>query len=130
MATAEQHRAMLAFSHVNAIKQLDEKRRKKYASMVHTMPALLRSAGLCQAMHFVASRNNGDQRVLLNHFAEQLRRVVNQISNPDALLDKVRGANLSAYFRLTHEALAVADWYRRMVQSILKIEAGGDNDTD
>jgi CRISPR-associated protein Cmr5 len=127
MATLDQQRAMLAFDHVSQVSRLDEGRRKKYASMVHAMPTLLRSAGLSQALHFVASRSDENQRELLAHFAAQLRRVDGTIVGTAELLDRVRGANLSLYLRLTNEALACATWYRRFVQGMLKIEAGDSN---
>ena len=100
----------------------DEGARKKYATMVHKLPALITSAGLCQALHFVQSRGNEDQKELLDHLAKQLRRVDDEIRDADALLKKVREAKLTTYLRLTHEATLCASWYRRMVQGVLKID--------
>jgi CRISPR-associated protein Cmr5 len=123
MATLDQQRAMLAFEHITAIKELSEDKRKKYASMVHAMPALLRNAGLSQALHFVSSRKDETQWELLDHLAVQLKRVDPNIKNKESLLDESRKAKLSVYLRLTHEALACVNWYRRLVQGELQIEA-------
>jgi CRISPR-associated protein Cmr5 len=119
MATLDQARAKLAFDHVKAIKGLEEPEQKKYASIVHAMPTLLRSAGLSQALHFVRSRKSKQQQIFLDHLAEQLG-----IDGREKLLAEVRRADLPAYLRLTHEALACVVWYRRFVQGELGIEAG------
>ncbi len=123
MATLDQHRAALAFKHVDAFRNKEKPHRKKYATMVHKLPALVTAAGLCQALHFIQSRGNDDQKKLLEHLAEQLRRVDPAIRDADSLLDRVRNAELSSYLRLTHEATLCASWYRRMVQGVLKIDA-------
>lgn len=123
MATLDQTRAMLAFDHILAVKSLDEGRRDKYASMVHAMPALLRTAGLSQALHFVQSRKDPDQKELLKHLAVQLKRIDDTIAGSRELLKVVREAGLSKYLRLTNEALACITWYRRFVQGELGIEA-------
>jgi CRISPR-associated protein Cmr5 len=128
MPTLEQARAQLAHRHVAGVQQgCSPKEQKKYGSMIHTMPALLRSAGLSQALHFVAARSDEHQRLVVDHFAEQLRRIDDGIRSPEALLERVRTAPLPRYLRLHSEALACADWYRRMVQGVLKVEAGDDD---
>jgi CRISPR type III-B/RAMP module-associated protein Cmr5 len=131
MATLDQNRAKLAFKHVAVVKELPGKTPQKYASIVHAMPALLRSAGLSQALHFVLSRRknkDGDgPKLFLEHLAEQLARIDGEIKTGDQLLAKVRSADLIGYLRLTQEALACVNWYRRFVQGELGIQAG---DTD
>ncbi len=128
MPTLDQTRAKLAFADITEVKKLDEAGRKKYASMVHAMPSLLRSAGLSQALHFVQSRKNDDQKRLVEHFAKQLSRLNAKIKTSDDLLREVRESELSMYLRMTQEALACANWYRRFVQGELRIEAGSSDD--
>jgi len=131
MPTLDQERAKLAFEHIGEVKRWkDEARQKKYASIVHAMPALLRSAGLSQALHFVRSRKDKDQRIFLDHLAAQIGRVDKEIDDGAKLLDKVRGADLTGYLRLTQEALACVNWYRRFVQGELGIDAGEANVRD
>lgn len=125
MATLEQERALLAFKHVGEF-QVGSPDAKKYATIVHKMPALLVSAGLCQALHFVDARRDQNQKKLLDHLAEQLKRVDATISGKDDLLARVRSAELGQYLQLMREAYACAGWYRRLVQGVLKIEAGTD----
>lgn len=128
MATRDQERARLAFEHVTAVRTWDESRKKKYASIVYAAPALLRSAGLSQALHFILSRrkNKADDgpKVFLDQLAAQLGRVDKKIVSSDALLARVRTAELADYLRLTQEALACVTWYRRFVQGVLEIEPG------
>ena len=128
MATLDQERAKLAFDHITFVKSWDQPQQKKYASIVHAMPALLRSAGLSQGLHFVRSRKNEHQQLFLDHLAEQLKRVDAGIDGREKLLAEVRGAELTAYLRLTHEALACVVWYRRFVQGELGIDAGEADD--
>ncbi len=128
MRTLEQTRAGLAFEHVCAVQQADETARRKYATIVHKLPALLVSAGLCQTLHFVKSRTEAEGR-LLDHLAAQLTRVSDRVRTGDDLLARVREAELSEYVRLTDEAMACAAWYRRMVQAVLRLEAS-DGESD
>src|SRR5690606_40306187 len=97
MATLEQQRARLAFEHVEEVGRSDKAAQKKYASIVHAAPALLRSAGLSQALHFVASRSDESQRLYLDHLAAQLARVDARVASPEALLDRVRTAPVADY---------------------------------
>lgn len=124
MATLDQRRAAMAYEHVAAFVDKEEAARKKYATMVHKLPALLTSAGLCQALHFIKSRGDDHQKQLLDHLAEQLVRVDPKIKDQATLLRQAREAPLPTYLRLTHEATVCASWYRRMVQGVLKIEQG------
>lgn len=128
MATLDQDRAALAFKHVSELAGEGKKEdADKYASIVHKLPSLLASAGLCQAIHFVESRSDdkrAHQKKLVDHLAAQLHRVDRTIISSEDLLKRVRGADLALYLRLTDEAIACAAWYRRMVQAVLKREAG------
>lgn len=123
MAMRDQQRAALAYEHVAAYVDEDKAVKKKYATIVHKMPALLQSAGLCQALHFAWSRDN-EQRKYVEHFAGQLAYCLGvQKLDAEQLLDHVRRASLGEYLVLTDEALLCAAWYRRLVQGVLKIEA-------
>ena len=120
--TLEQQRAALAYRHVSVVKESAEKERKTYGSMALKLPVLIRTAGLCQALHFVRSRKKEALDTLLQHLAEQLGRVDSAIDGTDGLLSKVRTADLSQYLWLSREALAAVEWYARLAQSELKID--------
>lgn len=127
MATRDQERAQLAWKHIHAVQEskLDAKR---YGSTVHGLPALMRNAGLSQALHFVLSRNKPEATQALAHLAEQLKRVDRTITGVEPMLKAVREADLGAYLRLTQEALACVNWYKRFVQGVLKVEASDDDE--
>ncbi len=130
MATRDQQRAALAYKHVSPYQNQEKPKKKKYGSMVHSLPALLQTAGLCQALHFVRSRKDDDQKKLVEHLAEHLHRVNPSIKTGDDLLKRAREADLDEYLQLTDEAMACAAWYRRLVQGVLGIEPGDSDDEE
>jgi CRISPR-associated protein Cmr5 len=133
--TLEQRRAAKAFEDVTALGALypkDTAERTSYGSMALKLPALVRTAGLCQALHFLDSRNTKPAKALLRHLAGQLHRIDAAIDDAEDsnLLDRVRQAELSDYLRLSRETIAVANWYSRLTRSVLNVDptadAGGD----
>ena len=126
--TLEQRRAALAFQHVSEVPRDDQKARDLYGSMAQKLPVLIRTAGLCQAVHFIRSRNNKPiLETLLNHLASQLQRVDESITDGAALCERVRTADLAQYLWLTREALASAEWYSRLSQSELGVDRAADS---
>lgn len=123
--TLEQQRAALAYQHVQKVPR-DDKSKDTYGSMAQKLPVLIRTAGLCQAVHFVRSRKKEILDTLLDHVAEQLTRVDSGITNGGSLCNRVRNAELSQYLWLTREALASAEWYSRLSQSELGVDRGTD----
>ncbi len=125
--TREQKRASFAYARVKQHEQ-NEKIRKDYGSMALRFPALLRSAGLVQALAFVESRSNEGHKRFIHDFASVLAEL--EGANPsgkeafDNLFERARKAELPEYLRMTREALAVADWFKRFAQSVLKVEPG------
>lgn len=124
--TLEQQRAALAYEHVQQVPRDNQKAKDLYGSMAQKLPVLIRTAGLCQAVHFVRSRKKEILDMLLNHVAEQLKRVDTGITDGTSLCDRVRNAELSQYLWLTREALASAEWYSRLSQSELDVARGTD----
>lgn len=113
--TLEQKRAALAYEHVQPIK--DEKAQKLYGAMAQKLPALIRSAGLCQALHFVKSRGKDPLKLLLDHLGKQLERVDPGITDMESLCSHAREANLAKYVWLTRETLATVSWYGRLARA-------------
>lgn len=135
MASLDQLRAQVAFKHVTTVNEWKEADREKYRSTIMSLPALVRSAGLSQALHFVYSRENPSKtgekpwnRKLLAQLAEQLARVdaslfvAGKEAEDGPMLDAVRRADLAKYLRLTQEALASVNWYVRFAQGELKVK--------
>ena len=124
--TLEQQRAALAFQHVQDVPQDDLKAKSLYGSMAQKLPVLIRTAGLCQAVHFVRSRKKPILDKLLNDVAGQLQRVDETITDGTSLCERVRTVDLSQYLWLTREALASAEWYSRLSQSELGVDRAED----
>lgn len=117
----DQTRAILAYRHIQSV-AADAAMTPKYGIMALKLPILVRSAGLCQALHFVQSRGIDAHEALLGHLAEQLKRVDPQITDAESLCRQVREANMRAYLHLTREAAATLQWYARLAQSVLKVD--------
>jgi CRISPR-associated protein Cmr5 len=124
--TLEQQRAGLAFEQIKDLSnRREEEAKRDYAPMAQKLPILIRSAGLCQALHFVRSRHKRPVLAeLLDHLAAQLRRTDPTIADGAGLCERARQAGLTDYLWMTREALACAEWYARLSQSELGVERG------
>jgi CRISPR-associated protein Cmr5 len=115
MPTRDQIYAAQIFRQVSTVSEAD---RKKYGSMAHKLPILIRTAGLAQALGFLDARGNDAQARLLQHLAEVLG------FDKATLLARSREAPLTDYMRLTRQAMAALIWYKRFAQSVLQVEQG------
>ena len=117
MSTREQQRAILAHQQVKAFTEAcDLPAQKKYRSITLKAQALIRNAGLCQALHFIHGKS--EFRPLLGHLQQHLEQA-RVISGPNFLTD-LREADLPLYLRATREALQCLVWQCRMVQSLIE----------
>ncbi len=125
MQTREQRFAAEVYGLVAARNgKYDQINKNKYGSMAHKLPVLIRSAGLAQALAFVATRSDA-QRDILPDLAAALR-----FPNEKELLEASRNADLAGYMLLTEEALAALLWFKRYAESVLGVTAdveGGGN---
>jgi len=105
------------------VKQLadkeDKDKCKKYGSMSHRLPVLIRTAGLAQALAFVEARGDAGGEKLLEDIA-----VVLKFKGKESLLESSREAELPEYMLLTRQVLAALTWYKRFAQSVLGVESG------
>lgn len=113
--TLEQQRAALAFEHVKTV--TDKTDQKIYGAMAQKLSALIRSAGLCQALYFVKSRGKKPLNLLLGHLGQQLTRVDTGITDMESLCEQARKADIVHYVWLTRETLASVNWYGRLARS-------------
>lgn len=135
--TLEQKRAALAFGHVQAISSAyvkDSVERQQYGTLAGKLPALIQTAGLCQALHFVQSRKPKEGKPdlpsqLLLHLAAQLHRIEPKITDPGSLCREVREAETASYLWLSREAVACATWYARLAKSELGVDLTADANT-
>ena len=125
--TREQARSTQAFEDVQEESGRTEAERKRYATVMYQLIILVRTAGWLQASEFLLSLTNSEKRAagerLLAALAQQMNRVNTDISDIESLRNKARTAELQEYMLLTREFMATIVWYKRFVQSILKIDA-------
>lgn len=97
-----------------------------YGSMAHTLPILIHTSGLIQALAFVNSRSAGDGPKQL---LEDLSKTVSGQPASD-FLKQTRDSDLREYMYLTERTLAALLWYKRYAQSILGVEQGQNDKND
>jgi CRISPR-associated protein Cmr5 len=120
MRTREQEYAVTVFDQVSRLKEAykaDPKQidPKKYGSLCHTLPVLIRTAGLIQALAFVEARGKDAGKQLLADLAQT-------VGTPN-LVDTAHKATLGPYMRLTQQVLDALLWYKRFAQSVLNVDA-------
>ncbi|WP_322512541.1 type III-B CRISPR module-associated protein Cmr5 [Chloroflexus sp.] len=123
--TREQRYAKAVFNKIEPFIKRPESDRKKYGSLAHKLPVLIRTAGLAQALAFVQARNDEQtpQRQLLRDLADVLRENGALAKDAD-LVAQSRLAAFDEYMRLTEAALQALLWFKRFAQSELKVQAG------
>lgn len=120
MTTRQQQMALSAYDRVTVVKAQSADYQQKYGTMAHKLPLLIHTAGLAQALAFVESRNEEPHTQLLQHLAETIDHA--GIHHGRELATRSRAAELDEYMLLTRRVLAALVWYKRFVESILKIE--------
>lgn len=115
LITREQRYAEMIYQQIVRVATLDETARNRYGAMAHKLPVLIRTAGLTQALAFVASRSQPEPLALL-------RDLEHTINVPD-LAAESRRAPLAEYISLTHRTLEALLWYKRFTQSVLDIHS-------
>lgn len=116
MQTQQQRMAVSAHERILTVEDGD---RKKYGTMAHKLPMLIRNAGLAQALVFVEARGESAQKKLLQHLAETID--FGGVTSWDALVELSRTADLATYMLLTRRVMAALVWYKRFTESILKV---------
>lgn len=129
----DQQYAAQVFKQVEQLLGRKRQEQKQYGSIAHKLPVLIRSAGLAQALAFIAAtakRGKDAERTkwtpqlqLLNDLAQML-----QLGNAEELLTQSRSVSLDEYMFLTQNALAALLWYKRYAQSVLDVEASDEAD--
>jgi CRISPR-associated protein Cmr5 len=121
MRTKNQQLAEITYKLVTAWKKEGKAdQQQRYGGMAHNLPALIRSAGLCQALTFVDTRNEEGYKKLLDHIA---KTVQGEQSGKEKLLAAARTSELLEYTRLTREVLLALNWFKRFAQSVLETDS-------
>ena len=129
MQTRQQQDARLAHDHV--IKVQKEEIQKDYARAVYRFPILVRTNGLQQTIGFYAGKASSEgagkgEKIFLRHSAE----VLGLEDDSDDLPSKIFDLDLEQYLLHTRRCLEASIWYRRFVESMLKIDQTGEQIKD
>jgi len=125
MDTQQQRMAVTAYKLIQTVGEAD---RRKYGTMAHKLPMLIRRSGLAQALAFVDARGEKGQLDLLNHVAQTVELA--DVKTREQLVQRSREADLATYLLLTRRVLAALVWYKRFTESVLKIRAEEDDARD
>lgn len=93
-----------------------------YGSMAHKLPILVHTAGLTQALAFVASR----KEPVLDGLLTDLSQVVAGCDKNE-FLQQSRIAELTQYVYLTRKTMLALKWFKRFSESVLGVQATDDN---
>jgi CRISPR type III-B/RAMP module-associated protein Cmr5 len=148
MLTNDQRYAIDVHDQVITVQQTfkDEKDKRRYGSMSHKLPILIRTAGLAQALAFVESRiapPDSNDKKKQDPYRQLLKDLDTTILGPDSSqqeheslqeefrLPKIaREAPLEKYILLTQQVLDALVWYKRYAQSILGVDASATIEDD
>jgi CRISPR type III-B/RAMP module-associated protein Cmr5 len=128
--TVEQSIATVARELVQAQRQADDSNHDKesdYRALCESFPALLRSAGLAQAITYLeAKKKDHDCGTLLGHFERQFT-ALNLLDGgkKERLPSKVTSKDFSVPHYRYYSAIAfkVAYWHKRLAQALLRQRA-------
>lgn len=95
---------------------------ESYASFAKSFPALIHSAGLCQAVAFAQVKNQEVLQDVIETVDEKGAKTV------DDFADHCRKAELMDYMRLTRLTLDAATWVKRYVEAQEKGPEDPSND--
>lgn len=117
----EQEFASKIYEQVSAYRKdsTDEKKYKQYGSIAYTLPILVRTAGLAQALAFVESKSK--KQTPYAHLLDHLAEVVINDKDGTKLAEKSRDAGLQEYMYLTRRTMLALKWYKRFAESELGI---------
>lgn len=112
MAMREQQRAQCAYARVAGHKGTEQEADHK--RFCKRFPALIQSCGLAQALAFAGAKGQAA-------YLEDLACVIGTC-NGEALACQSREAGVSAYQKLSRDALAAATWLKRYAEALLEGE--------
>lgn len=117
----DQERAAQAATDVRAIKELGERDKKTYRSLVEGLPAMVVANGLGQTCAYLLSRAEGKREKVERRLYEQLQQwLTGRVAGLQGeLLDTLMKADVGTYRRAQVEALAYVQWLKRFAQAEL-----------
>lgn len=93
---------------------------KEFVSTVKKFPALIHTCGLAQAVAFAMAKKDDEY---IGYLAEVLRASGHtELTNAKDLDDQARTSSLSAYLRLSRDAISAASWLKRYIEAAVEDE--------
>jgi CRISPR-associated protein Cmr5 len=96
----------------------------RYGAYAHRLPLLIRTAGLAQALAYVAARGKAEGEALIADIEHVLG------VQPGQLLIRSRETDLMQYMRLTQRTMTALLWFKRFAQTVLKVEPTAEPEED
>lgn len=122
LRTRDQRYAEIIYGQVNEVLRHDKRERDDYGGLAKHLPALVKKAGMAQALSFAEAKSEAGCKRLL----DDLQAAINKISGQEIKLTKrSREAELSEYLWLTQQVMTALHWYKRFAQSVLEVENDG-----
>lgn len=126
----EQGRATYAF---NAVKDVNEKYKKKYKTAAKKAPVLVKTNGLGQTLAYIKSKggkyDHKEKKIIKNGydiFYEQIGKWLcsdaanHSVPDGDELVKEVIQLESHEYRQVTVETLALLNWMRRFVDGLMQ----------
>jgi CRISPR-associated protein Cmr5 len=118
----DQKRSKLVFDHISKHENVLWK--KRYGAWAHTLPVLIRSAGLAQAVAFLDVKAKSEGPKQLRDDLQSVLRGLGVLAQDKTLRDEAHGLKLLAYVQLSRETLGVLTWFKRFADSVLGVRQG------
>lgn len=130
LRTRSQHFAKVAYSLVRELKDRDHEdaARAGYGRAALSFPALLRTAGTCQALDFLASRKRSGASLFLDHLARAIASAGVGSGASNDLRELARSSELREYMHLTEILACAGEWFHRFAQSDLGVTRTDEGD--
>jgi CRISPR-associated protein Cmr5 len=121
MSLKSQRLAQEAYARIAARRDAPEGEsyRKEYRSFARDFPTLVHQCGLVQAVAFAQARRE-HRSDYLSDLAAMLSVVGHGSGNSAALAEDTRRLGVSAYVRLSRDALDAAVWLKRYVEALFE----------
>ena len=106
----EQQRAEMAFNQVTK-----HAKNTEYRTAARKAPALIRSSGLCQALHFLHNKKGEGGKSVVQDLEVHLKKRGHIKVN---ILSEVRKTELQLYLIMTREVLSTLAWQIRAIETL------------
>ena len=117
LKTIEQGRATYAFK---VVQEVSDSLKKEYKSAAKKLPVLIKTNGLGQSLAFIKKRNNSYDK-LYEQIGKWLQTEdTKRLVEEGELVEKVIKLDSHAYRQVTVETLALLNWMRRFVDSLIE----------